>query len=509
MRVSRTAALTSAAILILSLSIWSGILISPANGAQLLKNGSFDQGTDQWTVTGLTTAGCPAISGTALGLNAVPDGALISQQVEVTPGEYSLKVHARTIDGKPATLSGRVSWVTDGISRSHSLASATMGATYQLRTASTFNIAAPTTLTVRFSVLANAPTVVCLDDASLDGPFNVPTATSTPSSTASPTSTATSTSTNTPTATSTPTITSTPNPPTATKTAAPGSTATAAISTPPAAARTMRFINGGFEDGLDGWDNFGGEIRTVSSPKLSGGAAGRLSSATDSTKRAYQVVAIDAVQSYEFKGSLQTDGGASEAFLRIAWYASGDGSGSQLETIDSTSKIGRSAGFTFLSTGPVMPPPNARSAQVRVVLIPSGAAPAAVYMDDLSFTSGPPVTATATPKPATATAQAAKTATAQAGGPPSGDDRGDDDSEDAPHSEVAGVQGTAASARSAQTNAKATSTPRNRSTDGQPVADPVTSSDDGLLPAWSYVAVPLVAMALAGGLWYGKRREGD
>ena len=79
----------------------------------------------------------------------------------------------------------------------------------------------------------------------------------------------------------------------------------------------------------------------MSSPRRSGGAAGRYLSESESTKWLYQIVAIDPALAYEFQGAAMTEGAVSEAYLRISWYGSGDGSGSAISTDDSTSRARR------------------------------------------------------------------------------------------------------------------------------------------------------------------------
>jgi hypothetical protein len=123
-----------------------------------------------------------------------------------------------------------------------------------------------------------------------------------------------------------------------------------------------------------------------------------LSSDSASTKWAYQTVAVDASRFYEFAASLKPDGGVESASLRISWYASGDESGSALETTDSTSKVaGPAASYESVTTGSVAPPSSARSARLRVMLAPSGDAAATLYFDDVSFAEA--AAPSATPQP--------------------------------------------------------------------------------------------------------------
>ena len=163
---------------------------------------------------------------------------------------------------------------------------------------------------------------------------------------------------------------------------------------------TLAFVNGGFEQGLTNWQKFGGELATTGSPRRSGEAAGVLRSATDSTKWAYQTIAVTPGRYYEFAGYVQTGEGVSAAYLRISWYSSTDGTGSAAATDDSLQSLGALSGaFVFLTTGPVEAPAGARSARARVLLTPSSASEAAVYLDDFSFTETDAPAATATTPP--------------------------------------------------------------------------------------------------------------
>src|SRR5690606_28467046 len=115
---------------------------------------------------------------------------------------------------------------------------------------------------------------VCLDDLSLDAVLVQPPS-PTPSPTASPTPDASPTSGATESASASPT---------ATQTTAP----------------SFVFLNGGFEDGLNGWQNHGGDL-TLTSQAASGDGAGELSSSTSSTKWAFQSVAVEPGQTYQFE----------------------------------------------------------------------------------------------------------------------------------------------------------------------------------------------------------------
>jgi hypothetical protein len=330
-----------------------------------------------------------------------------------------------------ATASASLEWFDDGDAQLNSnKVTLTLGASYTQFSVSSNAAPGAASLMVHIEV-QTVSGVVCFDDFSLDGPAPA-TATPLPTDTPTPTLTATSTETPLPNATAQPT--ETPAPPTST--AAPGATATpttvgtatvSATSSPkpgntatavPSATVSatpqpgLVFVNGGFDDGLYGWRKYGGDLSVT-------GGTGVLTSDTTSTKWAYETVAIDPAKYYEFEASLKPDAGVSSAFLRISWYASGDGSGSAVATADSTSAVsGPAATFEQVSTGPVQPPSNAFSARLRVMLAPAGSGAGNLYFDDVSFgvTAAPPPTPqpTASPtgtKKASATGTPTKTAT--------------------------------------------------------------------------------------------------
>jgi hypothetical protein len=182
------------------------------------------------------------------------------------------------------------------------------------------------------------------------------------------------------------TATRTPTP-AASLTAGASSTATpAAWAATVVAAGGLQFVNGGFEEGLRGWQRYGGELLPVGSPKRSGGGAAALTSGSGSTKWVYQEVAIDPARAYEFSGYLRPSPGVKSSYLRISWYESADGSGRALSTDDSVIKLaGSSEAFLYVSTGGIAPPVAARSARLRVMLAPEGMVGTSLYMDDLAF----------------------------------------------------------------------------------------------------------------------------
>ncbi len=260
-------------------------------------------------------------------------------------------------------------------------------------------------------------------------PTSVPTGTLTPSATPTTSSTSTGTPaatlTRTPTPSSTSTSTATPSPsptdpptpsPTATRQALP--TATAPPVADPTSTRTptpevvgpvaldLEFRNGGFEEGDDGrpgtWQTVGGLLMQAGTPARSGSWSGAFFSSTASTKWAYQTVAVEPANWYQFDAFVyHDDPWVESAFLRISWYSSADGSGSALSTIDSKAALSAPRPeFRPLSTGAVMAPPGAHSARLRILMRPQDETNAVIYIDDVSFAKA----AAPAPPPATATA---------------------------------------------------------------------------------------------------------
>jgi len=192
--------------------------------------------------------------------------------------------------------------------------------------------------------------------------------------------------TNPPSATSAPTATA-PPPPGATS--APQTMTP--TPTPPAEPHLFPALtNGSFEDVREdgtpyAWRKVRGEIAATDTAHVDGDLALQLVSHTASTKWAYQVVTVEAGQAYEFAGFASADPDASQAFLRVSWYASADGSGSMIASADSPSTSSATTAFQHLSTGAIEAPAGARSAKLRLMLRPTIAATTVAYFDSLSF----------------------------------------------------------------------------------------------------------------------------
>lgn len=280
------------------------------------------------------------------------------------------------------------------------------------------------------------PEAPCATDTPAPSDTPTPLPTDTPSATPTSTATRTRTPTRTPTLTRTPTSTRTQTPvidavPTDTPeqpTDAPSPTdASSATPTPTLTPSNGLLINGGFEasdgDSPAAWRLFGGELLQTTEQVRSGVFAARLTSATTSTKWAYQTVAVDPGAWYKFDAFVFIgDPAVDAAWLRVSWYASADASDSALATADSSETLAApKAVFRALSTGSIQAPVEARSANVRIVLRPISADEAAIVIDDASFdvaepatptpTVTTPPTATPTPPVPTATTTASRTPT--------------------------------------------------------------------------------------------------
>ncbi|MCH7697459.1 MAG: hypothetical protein IH865_00770 [Chloroflexi bacterium] len=265
--------------------------------------------------------------------------------------------------------------------------------------------------------------VIYIDDASFDNVAAPIPPTSTPTL-APPTTTPTpaSTSTNTPTAQPTtvpasPAPADTPQPadtppPADTATPVPAATATnASTSTPEPASIPSALTNAGFESAVEGvpvgWRTFGGLLMQVDSPVRSGAAAGGFFSSSGSTKWIYQTVAVEPAAWYQFDAFVYHNHAfVDEALLRISWYASADGSGSALASVDSTGLLASpEARYRPLTTGPVQAPPGARSAKLRILMRPRDERSALINVDDVSFGRvAAPAVAPSTPAPVSAAA---------------------------------------------------------------------------------------------------------
>ena len=144
------------------------------------------------------------------------------------------------------------------------------------------------------------------------------------------------------------------------------------------------FLNWTPSSGLEEAVNF-----TISSyVKKSGDFSALIKHDKTSSYGAEQVIRdIVAGEKYTAKGYIFfNDENAKNARIRIAWYSSVDGTGSQIKTVDSNIIETFSSSWAELNTGVIEAPASAKSAKFRILLasVRSGAE-SLVYFDDLSF----------------------------------------------------------------------------------------------------------------------------
>jgi len=205
-----------------------------------------------------------------------------------------------------------------------------------------------------------------------------------------------------------PTPTATSRPPVPSPSAIPSVSPTASSwqMTPVPVQSALR--NGGFEEADDQgapsyWRKYGGELARTNTARLEGQFAAALTSQTNSTKWAYQIIAVEGGRAYSLSAhALKADPAVAAAFLRLSWYANPDGSGQAIGSADSTTTlVVDSADFRFLTTEAVVAPDEAGSAKVRLMMDPASEALATVYFDAVTFEETalpePTLSPTATP----------------------------------------------------------------------------------------------------------------
>ncbi|MEX0749684.1 MAG: lamin tail domain-containing protein [Dehalococcoidia bacterium] len=198
------------------------------------------------------------------------------------------------------------------------------------------------------------------------------------------------------------TLTPTAAPALAATTPVPSATGLASPTATPTTARAdaiaAHLRNASFEEiGDDGlpfaWAKFGGTLSVAPDRARSGRHAARVDSNTASTKWLYQTVLVEPGATYAFEAWIWHDDPAvAAAFLRVSWYASADGGGESITSVDSTTRLDTPiSGYRHLTTGAINAPANARTARLRVMLAPSSGAPAAIFVDDAAFSSATPL----------------------------------------------------------------------------------------------------------------------
>jgi hypothetical protein len=356
-----------------------------ASAHEYIRNGSFESGTDAWTLLS---------DGSSFDTNADSvspiDG---SSRARIALGQPTFRLNQSIADVPPGTYNVQMSVrveSTSAIVKLDVLADPSWAPTFSpvtfvpepgvwQRVDATLTMPGSSWVSIRLFGTGVAGDIIYVDDVHFSG---APPATMTP--------------------TNTHTATATPIPPTPTRTPRPTSTPKrqATPTVPPAtlSIASGRINNPGFEDVVNGlpssWQKYGGSLSSATTPIRSGGRAARLESTTDSTKWLFQTVAITGGASYAFGAWLwHDDPNTASAFLRVSWYASPDGSGEAIATADSLTRLDAPLdSWRYLTTGGITAPPEAQSAKVRILLQPLGSARAALVVDDASFATADPAT---------------------------------------------------------------------------------------------------------------------
>ena len=380
------------------------VLLIQASGAaddNLLVNGGFEGGTEGWLAIGgeLTVDDALVHGGSSAGVFVTPTAipgteAEVSQCLSVaSSNDYEFQGYAaRREQDIDSRLRLDISWYdavncsggeSGGGGDEGSVVLEEPGLWYEVKVSARSGANARA---ARLSVVVEeSDATVYLDDFAVSGPA---TPTETPEPSASPSSTAT------------------PPRPIPVETPYASPTASSWQMTPVPAQAALR--NGGFEeadpDGLPSfWRRYGGELARTNEVRFEGQFAAALTSQTNSTKWAYQLVTVQGGRAYVLNAyALKADPAVAAAYLRLSWYTNPDGSGQAIDSADSTARLANdSPDFRFLTTEMVVAPVEATSAKVRLMLDPVGAESATVYFDAVTFEETllpePTVSPTATP----------------------------------------------------------------------------------------------------------------
>lgn len=169
----------------------------------------------------------------------------------------------------------------------------------------------------------------------------------------------------------------------------------------------VELLSDGFESGIGSWSSSGGGATATVSAELARTGTYSLKVQHDKTgsfgfQRA--VSNIEGGMFYRVSGyGKTTSSNTSSFFIRLAWYTSTDGTGSQLSSPnDSNAGLSSDAGWVLLDQT-IQAPSTANSVKVRLVLasVASGQI-AYAYFDDIVFQESiaPTATPTHTPTPA-------------------------------------------------------------------------------------------------------------
>ena len=147
-------------------------------------------------------------------------------------------------------------------------------------------------------------------------------------------------------------------------------------------------IDGGFESGTTNyWNEYGlKEWSVVDSPVRSGSFIAKLFDAGTGYGYIQQKgITISPQETYSASVWVYDNDPDGEVTVRVYWYTSNDGSGSSIGKGESPASLDSSS-YQQLTTGEIVPPANANSANVRVWVSATGASgDRTFYVDDVSF----------------------------------------------------------------------------------------------------------------------------
>ena len=376
-----------------------------------LTNGGFESvrsdGTGYgWRKIGgtMTTIGSPVLNGSramSLSSSGTSSTKWVYQTVSINGGwYYEGSVYAWKNDPKAETTFVRISWYSsaDGSGEAISTADSTEVLTSDLATFRLLSTGAiqapPEARSARLRLMlrpagTDSATVVFDDAAFVEAVAPSPTPTPSPAPSSEPTrttaqasGTASTAPTNVPTATRTATATPRPSP-----TPVPAATATPV----PEPDFFSSLTNGGFEISREdqtpyGWHKVGGIMTVNDTHRMEGELSLELTSASTSSKWAYQAVAVQP-SAYYSASAWTLVGAGSEAEMRVSWYSSEDGSGSALSTVESAPIEATNGGFRLIEAGVLEAPADARSARLRLFVRPDSSSPVSVFFDGVSMVS--------------------------------------------------------------------------------------------------------------------------
>ena len=367
-----------------------------AGASELFANGGFEEGTAGWSTNAgqLDSVTSPLHGGSQAGRfsgSGQPSTQFAYQLTNVQPAStYELSGWVAAPPSGVNRVFLRVSWFD--VSGSIVLSSDSPwlaqpdGAFHPLATGAMVSPIAARQARASILIQADSAFTVHLDDFAFSGPTFVPPPPTPPPAPTTP-----------------PQITPMPTPlppgttpgPLPTPTRTPGRVPTPKATSPAAGSTEPdsfpQLINGGFEElRIDGtpfaWHKQGGEMSASTEQRTEGERGLALVSETASTKWAYETVSAQPGGYYEGSVQALAGPGAESAFLRLSWYASADGGGQAIASIDSLDSVQSTAqAFRRLTTGPVQAPAGANSVKLRLMLRAASAEPAAAYFDNAQF----------------------------------------------------------------------------------------------------------------------------